>query len=61
MHVNCGSNESIYDATARMFGPGCKPVVKGMGTKHPEEPGMVGTVTVRPGESFAVVPIDPSL
>lgn len=57
-YVRCGLNQSIYEACAEHFGAEFAPVVKGMGTRHPDEPGMVGTINVRPGESFAVVPLD---
>ena len=31
-------------------------LIRGMGQPHPFHPQMVGTVTVRPGQRFAVVP-----
>jgi len=55
-YVRCGANQSIYEAVAEHFGDGFHPVANGIGRKHPEAAGMVGEVTVRQGESFAVVP-----
>lgn len=60
-YIQCGFNQSIYQAVEEEFGPDFRPVVDGMGTSHPEVPGMVGIVTVRPRESFAVVRHTPTL
>jgi len=54
--VECVAGESLFHATERGFGPGFEPLIRGMGRPHPYHPQMVGTVTVRPGQRFAIVP-----
>jgi hypothetical protein len=55
LHIYCNPGQSIYDAVRERFGVDYEPVVNGPGRRHPEATGMVGTVTVRPYESFAVI------
>jgi len=55
-HVRCTAGESVFEACRVHFGPGYT-VVAGPGRRSPTALGMVGTVSVRDGEVFAVVPI----
>lgn len=55
-NTQCRAGESVYEACARGFGAGYTVIVRGMGSPNPTAPGQVGTITVRRGERFAVVP-----
>jgi len=57
LHVRCGRGESVWDAANRAFAPvRVRVVINGPGHPNPISPGQIGTVTVRNGESFSVVP-----
>lgn len=52
----CQAGESVYEATKRIFGPECSPVIDGIGVPYPKpQPNQVGEIVVRPREAYAVV------
>ena len=55
-HVRCAASQSVFDACKEHFGADYELVTRSGGVQHPDADDMVGTVTVRPGEAFAVVP-----
>jgi hypothetical protein len=54
--VQCKPGQNVFDACAEHYGREYKVVIWSGGVPSPEASGMVGVVSVRPRERFAVVP-----
>ena len=57
-HVNCKPGQDVYSACEEQFGDDYAVVTRGggIGVRLPGDPDMVGTVGVRAGERFTVIP-----